>query len=239
MLLGHHLGLKGKVKKLLAEGNEKAVSLKNNVDELYQIGKEEGWFQPSAIYQFFPAYSDGNHVHILDPERKEEIIETFSFPRQNKDPYLCIADYVSDRNDEKKHDYIALFAVTAGKNIRKAAQAFKEEGKYFNSHAIQSMALELAEGLAERTHQVIRDHWGFPDPTDFTMQDRLQAKYQGQRFSFGYPACPDLEDQAKLFRLLQPEKIGINLTEGFMMEPEASVTALVVSHPEARYFNVL
>ena len=99
------------------------------------------------------------------------------------------------------------------------------------------MALELAEGLAERTHQLIRDRWGFPDPADFTMRDRFAAKYQGQRYSFGYPACPDLEDQAKLFKLLQPETIGIRLTEGFMMEPESSVT-FVVSHPEARYFNV-
>ena len=239
MLLGHHLGLKGKVKKLLAEGNDKAISLKTNVDELFQEAKKNGWFKPSVIYQFFPAVSEGNQVHILHPEQPEEIIETFTFPRQNKEPYLCLADYVTERNDNNKHDYIALFAVTAGSNVRQAAQNFKKEGEYFNSHAIQSMALELAEGLAERTHQTIRDHWGFPDHTDFTMQDRLQARYQGQRFSFGYPACPNLEDQEKLFRLLQPEKIGIQLTEGFMMEPEASVTAFVVSHPEARYFNVL
>ena len=105
-------------------------------------------------------------------------------------------------------------------------------------HAVQALALELAEGLAERTHQVIRDKWGFPDPVDFTMEKRFQAKYQGQRYSFGYPACPNLEDQEKLFHLLKPEKIGIHLTEGFMMEPEASVSAIVVSHPEARYFNV-
>ena len=85
----------------------------------------------------------------------------------------------------------------------------------------------------------MRDRWGFPDPLTFTMQDRFTAKYQGQRFSFGYPACPDLEDQKKLFALLHPEEIGIELTEGCMMEPEASVSAMVFAHPEARYFNVL
>ena len=85
----------------------------------------------------------------------------------------------------------------------------------------------------------MRDRWGFPDSTEMTMKDRFAAKYQGQRFSFGYPACPDLDDQKKLFKLLQPEDIGIHLTDGCMMEPEASVTAIVFSHPEARYFNVL
>lgn len=238
-LLGHHLGLKGRVNRLLEEKDEKAVELKEKVDYLFQLGNEQGWFKPSVIYQFFPAYSEGNAVHILNPKKKEDIIETFTFPRQSEQPFLCIADYVSERTKKIDHDYIALFAVTAGKEIRFVSQHFKEEGEYFISHAIQAMALELAEGLAERTHQLIRDHWGFPDPTDFTMQERFQAKYQGQRFSFGYPACPDLEDQEKLFKLLQPEKIGIKLTEGFMMEPEASVTAFVVSHPEARYFNVM
>ncbi|MCG4627830.1 vitamin B12 dependent-methionine synthase activation domain-containing protein, partial [Anaerostipes hadrus] len=89
---------------------------------------------------------------------------------------------------------------------------------------------------AERLHELMRGQWGFPDPAGFTMQQRFAAKYQGQRYSFGYPACPNLEDQAKLFKLLQPQKIGLHLTEGYMMEPEAAVTALVFSHPEARYF---
>ena len=114
----------------------------------------------------------------------------------------------------------------------------KNEGKFLESHALLATALELAEGFAERIHQEIRDGWGFPDATDFTMRDRFAAKYQGQRFSFGYPACPNLEDQEKLFKLLKPEQIGVNLTEGFMMEPEASVSAIVFAHPDARYFNV-
>jgi len=239
MLLGHHLGLKGKVKKLLEEKNDKALTLKAEIDELLNLGQKCKWFQPSVIYQFYPAYRDGNKVHILDKTNRKEIVETFEFPRQTKNPFLCISDFVGERTEDSEHDYIALFAVTAGAKIREISTQFKQKGEFFRSHAIQALALELAEGLAERTHQLIRDRWGFPDPADFTMQERFAAKYQGQRYSFGYPACPDLEDQAKLFRLLKPEKIGIQLTDGFMMEPEASVSAFVVSHPEARYFNVL
>jgi 5-methyltetrahydrofolate--homocysteine methyltransferase len=136
-------------------------------------------------------------------------------------------------------DYVGMFAVVAGKNIRPEAQRMKEEGRYFESHALQAIALETAEGFAERIHQLMRDQWGFPDPADFTMKERFAAKYQGQRFSFGYPACPNLEDQARLFRLLNPGQIGLELTDGYMMEPEAAVTAIVFAHPEARYFNVL
>ncbi|GMA55565.1 hypothetical protein GCM10025858_00680 [Alicyclobacillus sacchari] len=106
------------------------------------------------------------------------------------------------------------------------------------AHALQAIALELAEAFAERLHQQLRDMWGFPDPLSMTMRERFIARYQGIRVSFGYPACPDLEQQQILFSLLKPEDIGMTLTDGFMMDPEASVSALVFSHPEARYFNV-
>lgn len=238
MLMGHHLGLKGKVAKLIEEQDEKAIKLKEQVDELLLLAKRERIIQPSAIYQFFPAQSDGDDVLIYHPKNLNQIIERFTFPRQEKVPHLCLADYLKSV-DSGVMDYVGMFAVVAGKNIRNRANQFKEQGDYFKSHALQSMALEFAEGFAERVHQLIRDQWGFPDAPDFTMQQRFAAKYQGQRFSFGYPACPNLEDQEKLFKLLQPEKIGLHLTEGFMMEPEAAVTALVFSHPEARYFNVI
>ncbi|MGE8203466.1 methionine synthase [Heyndrickxia sp. NPDC080065] len=238
MLLGHHLGLKGKVARLLEEQDEKAEKLKEQVDDLLAMVKNEKIIEPSAIYQFFPAQSEGNDVIIYDPVNPSTEIERFTFPRQEKAQYLCLADYLRSV-DSGVMDYVGMFAVVAGKNIRTRANQFKEQGDYFRSHALQSMALEFAEGFAERVHQLMRDQWGFPDAPDFTMQQRFSAKYQGQRFSFGYPACPNLEDQEKLFKLIQPEKIGLHLTEGFMMEPEAAVTALVFSHPEARYFNVL
>ncbi|MFQ3544999.1 methionine synthase [Halobacillus rhizosphaerae] len=237
MLLGHHLGLKGKITKLLEENNPKALHLKQVVDELLRKASQEGWIKPSALYRFFPAQSDGDDVIIYDPIDKQTVIERFTFPRQARDPHLCLADYLRPVSSNEM-DYTAFFAVSAGKGIRDRSVELKNNGDYLKSHALQALALETAEGLAEHVHQLLRDKWGFPDPTDFTMQERFSAKYQGQRYSFGYPACPDLEDQRKLFKLLQPEQIGIELTEECMMEPEASVTAMVFAHPEARYFNV-
>ncbi|AEH48980.1 methionine synthase [Parageobacillus thermoglucosidasius] len=238
MVLGHHLGLKGKVKRLLEEKDEKALMLKEVVDGLLEEAMQHDWITPAAVYQFFPAQSDGNRIYIYSPEDKRTMIETFEFPRQQKAPYLCLADYLKPV-ESGQIDYVGFFAVTAGKGIRELAQQWKEDGEFLKSHAIQALALEIAEGLAERIHQIMRDRWGFPDDPDFTMEERFAAKYQGQRYSFGYPACPNLEDQEKLFRLLRPEEIGIHLTDGYMMEPEASVSAIVFAHPEARYFNVL
>ncbi|MFP3843598.1 methionine synthase [Priestia filamentosa] len=237
MLLGHHLGVKGKISRLLAEKDEKVVGMKEMIDDLMTLSKQENLIKPSATYQFFPAQADGDDVVIYDSDEKTEI-ERFTFPRQQKEPFLCLADYLKPK-ESGIMDYVCMFAVTAGKGVRELSKTFKDNGDFLKSHALQALALETAEGLAERMHQQIRDQWGFPDSPDFTMQERFTAKYQGQRFSFGYPACPNLEDQEKLFKLLQPEEIGIQLTDGFMMEPEASVTALVFSHPQARYFNVL
>lgn len=237
-LIGHHLGLKGKLDKLLKEGDEKAVKLNDMVNGLVLEAEKNGWIDPTAVYQFFPAQSDGDNVVIYDPENSGKVIETFTFPRQESEPHLCLADFLKSV-DSGQMDYVAFFAVTAGKGIREIANKLKDEGRFLENHALQALALETAEGLAELIHRQIRDRWGFPDPVNFTMKDRFAAKYQGQRFSFGYPACPDLEDQTKLFKLIKPEEIGIQLTEGFMMEPEASVTAIVFAHPEARYFNVL
>ena len=104
--------------------------------------------------------------------------------------------------------------------------------------ALAALSLETAEAYAELLHSQLRSLWGFPDSPEMTMLERFQAKYLGCRYSFGYPACPRLDDQAKLWKLLQPEEIGVQLTDGFMMDPEASVSALVVHHPEAKYFGV-
>ena len=238
MLLGHHLGVKGKISKLLAEKDEKALKIKEIVDQLIEDASLNHWIAPAAVYQFFPAQSDGNKVHIYDPLGSGRIIETFDFPRQDSAPYLCLADYLKPV-DSGEMDYVGFFTVTAGRGIREKADQFKSEGRFLESHALQALALESAEGFAELIHRQMRDRWGFPDPIDFTMQDRFAAHYQGQRYSFGYPACPDLEDQKKLFGLIQPEEIGVQLTDGFMMEPEASVSAICFAHPEARYFNVL
>jgi 5-methyltetrahydrofolate--homocysteine methyltransferase len=119
-----------------------------------------------------------------------------------------------------------------------AATEAKEAGEYVRSHALQALALETAEGAAEMVHQGMRAAWGFPDPVDITPAQIYKADYQGKRYSFGYPACPDLAGQRPLFDLLRPQSIGVQLTEGDMMDPEASVSALVFHHPDAKYYAV-
>lgn len=237
MLLGHHLGLKGSVEKLLAEGDAKAVELKQVVDSLLQESKRTGKLEANGMYRFFPAQSKGNDIYIYDPADHSKVLESFTFPRQQVEPYWCLADFVKSV-ESGQMDYVGFLVVTAGKGIRELSTQWKEQGDYLRSHAIQAVALETAEAFAERVHHMMRDTWGFPDPHEMTMKQRHGARYQGVRVSFGYPACPNLEDQGQLFRLLQPQDIGVELTDGFMMEPEASVTAMVFSHPEAKYFNV-
>jgi 5-methyltetrahydrofolate--homocysteine methyltransferase len=135
-------------------------------------------------------------------------------------------------------DHLCLFAVTAGEGVRERAERWKARGEFLKSHAAQALAIETAEAAAEWLHAKLRGLWGFPDPADLPMLERFRAKYRGKRYSFGYPACPDLAMQEVLWRLLDPTEIGIELTEGHMMDPEASVSALVFHHPEARYFSV-
>ncbi len=237
MLLGKHLGLRGNVEALLREHDEKALQYRALIADLLQSGAEQGALVARAVYQFFPAKANGNEVLIYADATGREVRGRFEFPRQQQSPHLCLSDFLRS-TDDPEMDYVAMFVVTTGGNVREFAQQWKDEGEFLRSHAVQALALELAEAFAERLHQVLRGAWGFPDPLAMTMRERFLAKYQGIRVSFGYPACPHLEDQATLFRLLQPEGIGVHLTDGFMMEPEASVSALVFAHPEARYFNV-
>ena len=236
MLLGKHLGLKGNVEALLEQGDAKATELKEVVDELLELAKSDGIIKPQGMYRFFPAQSQGNKILIYDPQDHSRVVETFDFPRQPKDQHLCLSDFVRPV-ESGEMDYVGFLVVSAGQGIHALANRWKEEGNYLRSHALQALALELAEAFAERVHHIMRDSWGIPDPAEMTMNERFGARYQGLRVSFGYPACPNLEDQAQLFRLMQPNDIGIELTEGFMMYPEASVSALVFSHPQARYFN--
>ncbi|MDR6549659.1 methionine synthase [Paenibacillus qinlingensis] len=237
MLLGHHLGLKGKVEQLLSDKDTKAMQLKDTVDSILHAAQHNGIIKAHGMYRFFPAQSNGNDVIIYDPSDTSKVLETFTFPRQDKEPYLCLADYLKSV-ESGEMDYVGFLLVTAGHDINELAKEWRDKGDYLKSHALQATALEVAEGFAERVHHIMRDVVGIADRVDMTMQERFGAKYIGQRFSFGYPACPNLDDQAKLFNLLKPEDIGVELTESFMMEPEASVSAIVFAHKEARYFNV-
>jgi len=237
MLMGKHLGLKGNVESFLADGDKKATDLKEKIDLIFAEAIEKKYIRANGIYQFFPAQAEENDILIYDPKDYSKVLQRFSFPRQKVEPYLSLADYLRPI-ESGEIDYVGLLVVTTGENIQQLAGKWRDEGEYLRSHLIQALALELAEAFAEKLHHMMREEWGIGDPLQMTMAERFAAKYQGMRVSFGYPACPNLEDQRKLFALLKPEQINISLTEGFMMEPEASVSAMVFAHPKARYFQV-
>jgi len=233
MLYGRHLGFKGNFEKLLAERDAKALELFHNMEE---VKREAATFMRArAVWQFFEVERVGNMLHLFAPGG-DSPLESFRFGRQAKSDGLCLSDYVLDPQDGRR-DHIALFATTAGEGILEHSQEAKARGEFFKAHAIQALGVETAEACAEWLHRRIREDWGFLDPPAMTMQERFTSRYRGKRYSFGYPACPNLEDQAKLWRLLRPEEIGVQLTEGFMMEPEASVSALVFHHPDCVYFS--
>ena len=236
MLYGKHMGLRGNVQKLFAQGDPKAIEIKERVDTLFREVVTAQSVRAYGIYRYLPAQAEGNTMVIYDPADLSRVLQRFTFPRQSSDKHLCLADFVRPAASGEM-DAVAFFIVTCGLGVRDLAERYKAAGAYVRSHAIQALAVELAEAYAEKMHQDLRALWGFPDPPEMTMRERFQAKYRGIRVSFGYPACPSLEDQTKLFALLQPEDIGVQLTEGFMMDPEASVSALAFHHPEAEYFN--
>ncbi len=234
-LYGKHLGLRGSVRTLAEKKDPKFQQLKALVDEVLAACHED-LLRVDAVYRFFEAEPEGDRLHLywVDGSRAA----TFEFPRQGRKPHLCLSDYCLPPEGGQR-DTVALFVTTAGSGVRIQAEAWKEEGEYLKSHVIQALAIEMAEAAAEWLHQRLRAAWGIEDPEDLTMEQMHRARYQGKRYSFGYPACPNLADQVTLFELLKPEDIGVSLTDGYMMEPEASVSAIVFHHPEARYFSAL
>ena len=233
MLLGKHLGLKGSVARLLEEGDLKTVELRAMVQALQDEAAARGLIRADGLYRFYEANAAGNRLLLYEGGRE---VAHFDFPRQRAGERLCLTDYVRDV-DSGERDHVAIFAVTCGAGIRAQAEQWKNDGQYLRSHALQALAIECAEAFAEMLHARLRTQWGFPDPPDLTMTDRLKARYRGLRVSPGYPACPELTDQRTIFSLLGPERIGLALTEGCMMDPEASVSALVFHHTEAKYFK--
>ncbi|HYZ86130.1 MAG TPA: vitamin B12 dependent-methionine synthase activation domain-containing protein, partial [Bryobacteraceae bacterium] len=233
MLYGRHLGYKGNFEKRLLEREEKALALFHQVEEVK--AEVSQFMKIRAVWRFFEAERDGNSIHLFEPGGQQPV-HSFHFGRQPRADGLCLSDYILDPIDGKR-DHIALFVVTAGEGIREHAEEAKTKGEFFKAHAMQALAIETAEGCAEWLHRRIREDWGFPDPVDMTMQERFTSRYRGKRYSFGYPACPNLDDQQGIWKLLQPEEIGVQLTEGMMMEPEASVSALVFHHPDCVYFT--
>ncbi|HLH00968.1 MAG TPA: methionine synthase [Bryobacteraceae bacterium] len=233
MLYGRHLGFKGNFEKLLAERDAKALKLFHDVE----LVKAEAarFMKVKAVWQFFEAERDGNAIHLFLPSASQPL-HSFQFGRQPKADGLCLSDYILDA-EEGRRDHLVLFVVTAGSQVREESERAKQAGEFFKAHALQALAIETAEGCAEWLHRRIREDWGFPDSPTMTMQERFTSRYRGKRYSFGYPACPNLDDQQGIWKLLHPEEIGVQLTEGMMMEPEASVSALVFHHPDCAYFT--
>ncbi|HKS80014.1 MAG TPA: methionine synthase [Candidatus Acidoferrales bacterium] len=234
MIFNRHLGYRGNFEKTLAEREPRALELFNKFEE---VKREAALFMNiSAAWQYFEAERQGNSIALFAPDGATPV-HTFHFQRQRAGEQLCLSDYVLPAKNGQR-DHLALFVVTAGEGIRARSEAAKAAGHYFYSHALQALALESAEACAEWLHRRIREDWGFPDPPAMTMPERFTSRYRGKRYSFGYPACPNLEDQAGIWSLLHPEEIGVHLTEGMMMDPEASVSALVFHHPDCTYFSV-
>ncbi len=234
MLYGRHMGFRGDFEKRLAERDSKAVELFENMEEVKKEAAE--FMKIRAVWQFFETEADGELLHLFVGGTQEPV-HTFRFARQRQGDYLCLSDYVLPQQNGRR-DHLAMFVVTAGEGVRERSEKAKNEGYYFKSHGLQALAIETAEACAEWLHRRIREDWGFPDPPERTMAQRFTSRYRGKRYSFGYPACPNLEDQAGIWKLLRPEEIGVQLTEGFMMDPEASVSAVVFHHPDCTYFSI-
>src|SRR5579875_2023522 len=233
VLYRHHLGFKGNFEVALRERDPQALELVALVEQLKRSAAE--FMKVRAVWQFFPAEPEGNSLHLYSADGAR--LHTFHFERQRRADGLCLADYVLPPQNGRR-DHLALMVVTAGEGVRARAEAAKQAGRYVESHGLQVLALETAEAAAEWLHRRIREDWGFPDPPEMTMKERFTARYRGKRYAFGYPACPNLNDQEGIWKLLAPERIGVTLTEGMMMEPEASTSALVFHHPACVYFSV-
>jgi len=189
--------------------------------------------KPRVKWGYFWCQSEGNDLVVLQEDKVTERAR-FRFPRQSVDRRLCLSDFF--HKDEP--DVVAFHIVTVGAEVSQYERSLFEKGDYQDYLFVHGMGVETAEALAEYWHRQIRVEMGIADQEPDDMRLLFSAKYHGARYSFGYPACPNLEDQQILFDLLQPEDIGIELSEEFMLVPEQSTSAIIVHHPEAKYFNI-
>jgi len=194
----------------------------------------ESLLEAGVVYGYFPAVSDGNDLVVLDESGGER--ERFTFPRQRHDRHLCLADFFRPRAFGEP-DVVAFQLVTVGSKISEATAELFAKDAYRDYLELHGLSVQLTEALAEYWHGRVRADLGLAAFDPPLLDDILKVGYRGCRYSFGYPACPELEDRAKVVRLLRPERIGVTLSEGFQLAPEQSTDALIVHHPEARYFS--
>jgi 5-methyltetrahydrofolate--homocysteine methyltransferase len=191
---------------------------------------EEGLFDPIVLYGYYKCKSDGDTLVVYDDEGNEK---RFDFPRSSKDEHRCLSDYF-----KAEGDVVALSCVSAGLKITEYESKLYEEGRYSEYYLVHGLAVELAEALAEIVHKQYRLDLNITHDEGHTLRDVKMSGYEGCRYSFGYPACPDLELNRPLFELLKPEEFGITLSETYQIHPEQSTSALITYHPEAKYYTI-
>ena len=213
------------------EGRPRLRALLNEV-------QSKGWLEAAVVYGYFPCVSEGNDLVILHhegPEKGKERVR-FSFPRQRRDRRLCLSDFFASR-ESGKVDVVAFHVVTMGNTVSKAANELFAANAYREYLELHGLSVQLTEALAEHWHARIREEMSVRGDDAPDIQGILDQGYRGSRYSFGYPACPDIEQQTQLCELLEPGRIGVELSEEFQLHPEQSTSAIIVHHPEAKYFN--
>ncbi|MEZ5170869.1 MAG: methionine synthase [Acidimicrobiia bacterium] len=203
--------------------------------EYVEKAKEDGWLVPAAAWGYFPVNADGEDLIVwTDDDRTSERLR-FTFPRQRKDRFLCISDFFRTV-DSGDADYAAFHVVTMGSEATALERELFAADKYQDYLFTHGLSVEMTEAMAELWHRRIREEWGFADEDGPSLAGLFRQQYRGSRYSWGYPACPDLADQVKVAELLEIDRIGVNPTEEFHLEPEQSTSAIIVPHPEAKYF---
>ncbi len=213
------------------------------LEELKAEVNAAGWFTPKSVLGFYPCAGDGDDLVVFDPEDSTRELERINFPRQKQGRRLSIADYFEPlaliKSGAAQRDVVGFSIVTIGDEATRQTQRLYEAGDFTKYLYLHGLSVETAEALAEFAHKQVRAMLGIGAEDSPRVSDLFHQKYRGSRYSFGYPACPNLEDQAKVFRLLKPEEnIGVHLTESFLLEPEQSTNAIIVHHPQAKYFVV-
>jgi 5-methyltetrahydrofolate--homocysteine methyltransferase len=228
----------------LTDGEYQELLVQQIYPELARLkeeAKSRKVLQPKVVYGYHPCQSDGDDLIIYDPQsadiRSARELLRFTFPRQTKGRHFCISDFFASK-DSGTMDVVAFHLVTMGKVASEHTQKLFSSNNYKEYLYFHGLSVECAEALAELWHKKIREELGIAQKDSPEIKKLFSQQYQGSRYSFGYPACPSLEDQAKLFELLEPERIGVSLTEEFQLVPEQSTSAIIVHHPEAKYFNI-
>ncbi len=236
MLYTFHWGFKKSGKSLEEYWKWVDMEVKPILLRLLTECERDNIIQPKAAYGYFKCASQGNDVILFDESGAKEI-GRFNLPRQEKDGGICVADFFRDI-DSGERDVIGMQVVTAGQRVADIGREWFSNNRYQDYLYLHGLGVEMAEGLAEYIHKRIRAELGFGHEDERDLKKLVKQGYRGSRYSFGYPACPRLEDQKILLKLLGAEKIGIELSEEFQLHPEASTSAIVVHHPQAKYFNI-